>query len=114
MAKTKKPFGGSRGKAKKKPARKAQKQQYTPRQKYMHYAARVGAVNAGESNEGISKGDPRYSYALGFTDGYWWGENNEAKIRSNFGERSARAYAVGRIRGKKALSNEQFKKGVFT
>ena len=103
MAKTKKPSGTSRGKVKKRFAGNAKKQ-YTPREIYMHYQARVGAVNAGVSKEGISKGDSRYSYALGFTDGYWWGENNEAKIRSKFGDRSARAYATGRVRGKKMLS----------
>ena len=92
-----------------KPAKKpsSKKKEFTPRERHMYHQARADAARAGEAKAGAKYGDCRYCYSVGFTHGYWWGKDEEASIRSKFGERAARAYATGRARGKQALEEEK-------
>lgn len=98
MAKTKKPSGGSRGKAKKRPMRKAKKQ-YSIAERYKYHRKR-------DSNWGDfgfqTYGDPKITYSTGFVDAFNGVRSNDSTITHYYGKRSGTAYLRGYERGRKA------------
>lgn len=69
----------------------AKKKNYSLEERYKYHSDRDG--NCGKY--GLQFGSPKHMYSAGFTDAFW-GRDNTAATRHEFGEKSARGYAAGR------------------
>lgn len=82
------------------------KKKYTELERYHYHLDRVYACG----RYGLKFGGPKHSYSVGFSDGVSNIDNTGA-TRSEFGNRSGRAYAAGRKRGRAAAKTYLTKNG---